>query len=271
MARNVLKYERLLAESPKQAMTEAALQRPNVPHLQTRDTYEGLCQTLGSQVGFCSRGEQERDKPSLRGTGQSWPNVRVKAGVSEQADPENVRVITFRTPPVFSALVSLSRFLLLSPFFLPLSLQPTHYQNPSLYCSYETNSSPYLLLQPVRKEVIHLEPYVALYHDFVSDLEAHKIRELAEPWVSVPKSPPRTFLYGLSCLESGRVRTGWWKHPHTSPVREFRMAEEISGHLCREGVNLHLNKTISLEVLKMSSQRLLGNTQLDRHLSKGSK
>lgn len=69
------------------------------------------------------------------------------------------------------------------------SFQPIHYQIPSLYCSYETNSSPYLLLQPIRKEVIHLEPYVALYHDFVSDSEAQKIRELAEPWVSVPKAP----------------------------------------------------------------------------------
>ncbi|XP_027629950.1 prolyl 4-hydroxylase subunit alpha-3 isoform X1 [Tupaia chinensis] len=61
--------------------------------------------------------------------------------------------------------------------------QPTHYQIPSLYCSYETNSSPYLLLQPVRKELIHLEPYIALYHDFVSDSEAQKIRALAEPWL----------------------------------------------------------------------------------------
>lgn len=52
MARNVLKYEKLLAESPNQVVAEAVIQRPNVPHLQTRDTYEGLCQTLGSQVGF---------------------------------------------------------------------------------------------------------------------------------------------------------------------------------------------------------------------------
>ncbi|XP_057612163.1 prolyl 4-hydroxylase subunit alpha-3 isoform X3 [Chionomys nivalis] len=109
MARNVLKYERLLAESTHQEATEVVIQRPNVPHLQTRDTYEELCQTLGSQ--------------------------------------------------------------------------PTHYQIPSLYCSYDTNSSPYLLLQPARKEVIHLQPFVVLYHDFVSDAEAQKIRELAEPWL----------------------------------------------------------------------------------------
>ncbi|XP_064221358.1 prolyl 4-hydroxylase subunit alpha-3 isoform X2 [Aotus nancymaae] len=109
MTRNVLKYERLLAESPNQVVAEAVIQRPNIPHLQTRDTYEGLCQTLGSQ--------------------------------------------------------------------------PTLYQIPSLYCSYETNSNPYLLLQPIQKEVLHLEPYIALYHDFVSDSEAQKIRELAEPWL----------------------------------------------------------------------------------------
>lgn len=58
MARNVLKYEKLLAESPNQAVMETVIQRPNVPHLQTRDTYEGLCQTLGSQVGF----PREREK-----------------------------------------------------------------------------------------------------------------------------------------------------------------------------------------------------------------
>ncbi|XP_057612162.1 prolyl 4-hydroxylase subunit alpha-3 isoform X2 [Chionomys nivalis] len=50
MARNVLKYERLLAESTHQEATEVVIQRPNVPHLQTRDTYEELCQTLGSQL-----------------------------------------------------------------------------------------------------------------------------------------------------------------------------------------------------------------------------
>ncbi|XP_057363206.1 prolyl 4-hydroxylase subunit alpha-3 isoform X3 [Manis pentadactyla] len=50
MARNVLKYEKFLAEHPNQAVAETVIQRPNVPHLQTRDTYEGLCQTLGSQL-----------------------------------------------------------------------------------------------------------------------------------------------------------------------------------------------------------------------------
>ncbi|XP_009996290.1 PREDICTED: prolyl 4-hydroxylase subunit alpha-3 [Chaetura pelagica] len=54
---------------------------------------------------------------------------------------------------------------------------------PHLSCSYETNGSPYLLLQPVKKEVVQLQPYVALYHDFVSDAEAETIKGLAGPWL----------------------------------------------------------------------------------------
>lgn len=65
MARNVLKYERLLAENGHLMAAETAIQRPNVPHLQTRDTYEGLCQTLGSQVGFLG----ERERGGLTGVG----------------------------------------------------------------------------------------------------------------------------------------------------------------------------------------------------------
>lgn len=60
MARNVLKYERLLAKNGRQTVAETVIQRPNVPHLQTRDTYEGLCQTLGSQVRFLRERERGR-------------------------------------------------------------------------------------------------------------------------------------------------------------------------------------------------------------------
>ncbi|XP_027536749.1 prolyl 4-hydroxylase subunit alpha-3 isoform X2 [Neopelma chrysocephalum] len=52
-----------------------------------------------------------------------------------------------------------------------------------LGCSYETNSSPYLLLQPAKKEVVRIRPYVALYHDFISDAEAETIKGLAGPWL----------------------------------------------------------------------------------------
>ncbi|XP_005061829.1 PREDICTED: prolyl 4-hydroxylase subunit alpha-3 [Ficedula albicollis] len=52
-----------------------------------------------------------------------------------------------------------------------------------LSCSYETNSSPYLLLQPAKKELVRIQPYVALYHDFITDAEAETIKGLAGPWL----------------------------------------------------------------------------------------
>nr|XP_056714804.1 prolyl 4-hydroxylase subunit alpha-3 [Euleptes europaea] len=107
IARNILKYEKLLQDSSESGEETPALQRPNVTHLETRDMYEKLCQSLGSQ--------------------------------------------------------------------------PTQYRQAGLCCSYEANGNPQLVLQPLKREVIHQRPYVALYHDFVSDSEAEKIKELAAP------------------------------------------------------------------------------------------
>ncbi|NWV38138.1 P4HA3 hydroxylase, partial [Grantiella picta] len=64
-----------------------------------------------------------------------------------------------------------------------LSPQPAPERLLRLGCSYETNGSPYLLLQPAKKEMIQIQPYVALYHDFISDAEAETIKELAGPWL----------------------------------------------------------------------------------------
>ncbi|NXP50159.1 P4HA3 hydroxylase, partial [Heliornis fulica] len=61
--------------------------------------------------------------------------------------------------------------------------QPLPESVPNLSCSYETNGSPYLLLQPAKKEMVQVQPYVALYHDFISDTEAETIKGLAGPWL----------------------------------------------------------------------------------------
>ncbi|NWW96450.1 P4HA3 hydroxylase, partial [Rhynochetos jubatus] len=65
----------------------------------------------------------------------------------------------------------------------PLSPQLAPEHLPHLSCSYETNGSPYLLLQPAKKEVVRMQPYVALYHNFISDAEAETIKGLAGPWL----------------------------------------------------------------------------------------
>ncbi|KAJ8403876.1 hypothetical protein AAFF_G00347440 [Aldrovandia affinis] len=105
--RNVEKYEKLLGSSPPLDSPEILLQRPNTTYLRTRNTYEWLCQTQGSQ--------------------------------------------------------------------------PKHYENPGLFCDYFTNGSPSLLLQPMKREVVSLRPYVVLYHSFITGDEAESIRDLAQP------------------------------------------------------------------------------------------
>lgn len=65
------------------------------------------------------------------------------------------------------------------------SQQPTHFENPGLFCDYFTNGNPGLLLLPVRREVLSLQPYVVLYHNFITDTEAEDIQRLAQPGVSV--------------------------------------------------------------------------------------
>uniref|UniRef100_A0A674EI11 Prolyl 4-hydroxylase subunit alpha-3 n=1 Tax=Salmo trutta TaxID=8032 RepID=A0A674EI11_SALTR len=104
--KNVQKYERLLVDSPPLLSTDTGLKRPNTTYLRTRNTYERLCRTQGTQ--------------------------------------------------------------------------PTHYENPRLFCDYFNNDSPGLLLQPIRREVLSLQPYVVLYHSFITDSEAESIRDLAQ-------------------------------------------------------------------------------------------
>ena len=59
------------------------------------------------------------------------------------------------------------------------------YENPRLFCDYFNNDSPGLLLQPIRREVLSLQPYVVLYHSFITGSEAERIKDLAQTGVSV--------------------------------------------------------------------------------------
>ncbi|KAK9521083.1 hypothetical protein VZT92_020920 [Zoarces viviparus] len=107
VSQNVEKYEKLLLSSPPISIGVDGLRRPDSDHLRTRDTYERLCQTKGSQ--------------------------------------------------------------------------PIQFENPRLFCDYFTNGNPQLLLLPVRREVLSLQPYVVLYHNFITDTEAEDIKRTSHP------------------------------------------------------------------------------------------
>lgn len=57
------------------------------------------------------------------------------------------------------------------------------FRNPRHFCDYFTNGDPGLRLMPARREVLSLQPYVVLFHDFITDAEAEDIKELAQPGV----------------------------------------------------------------------------------------
>uniref|UniRef100_A0A8C2Z081 Prolyl 4-hydroxylase subunit alpha 3 n=1 Tax=Cyclopterus lumpus TaxID=8103 RepID=A0A8C2Z081_CYCLU len=61
------------------------------------------------------------------------------------------------------------------------SKQPMQFKNPKLFCDYFTNGNPQLLLLPVRREVLSLQPYVVVYHNFITDTEAEDIKRTSHP------------------------------------------------------------------------------------------
>uniref|UniRef100_A0A8C2X264 procollagen-proline 4-dioxygenase n=1 Tax=Cyclopterus lumpus TaxID=8103 RepID=A0A8C2X264_CYCLU len=72
------------------------------------------------------------------------------------------------------------------------TFQPMQFKNPKLFCDYFTNGNPQLLLLPVRREVLSLQPYVVVYHNFITDTEAEDIKRTSHPGVSAFSSSSNT-------------------------------------------------------------------------------
>ncbi|XP_026578415.1 prolyl 4-hydroxylase subunit alpha-3 [Pseudonaja textilis] len=111
-----------------------------------------------------------------------------------------------------------------------LGSQPAHRR---LSCSYETNRSPWLILQPLKKELLHPRPELALYHDFLSSSEAEKIKALAAPGlqrhgIALGRKP---FCGSLSdCRYSWIFFSAWLKDSLDPVVRALgRRAAALTG------------------------------------------
>ncbi|XP_037835223.1 prolyl 4-hydroxylase subunit alpha-3 [Kryptolebias marmoratus] len=115
---NVEKYEKLL--DPARPPSTDGSMRPSSAYLRTRDTYERLCQTQGSQ-------------PLAHQSGQNLTLLS--------------KLMSFKEPSTTSKVLFVH----------------------------------YLLLRPVRREVLSLRPFVVLYHDFITAAEAEDIKTFAQP------------------------------------------------------------------------------------------
>lgn len=54
-------------------------------------------------------------------------------------------------------------------------------QNSRLHCVYNSTTSPFLRLAPLKMELIALDPYMVIYHDVISPSEISELQSLAVP------------------------------------------------------------------------------------------
>ena len=58
------------------------------------------------------------------------------------------------------------------------------YIHVNLTCYYfDNNRNPRLILKPIKTELAFIDPYIWIYHDFLSDAEMDRLKEIANPKV----------------------------------------------------------------------------------------
>ncbi|KAH8281021.1 hypothetical protein KR054_006990, partial [Drosophila jambulina] len=84
----------------------------------------------------------------------------------------------------------------------------SHVPNPSrLHCRYNSTTSPFLILAPLKMEEISLDPYITVYHDIFSEKKTEKIIRFGDP-IMEP-----TYIYATGkgpVKNNGRTALGAW-------------------------------------------------------------
>jgi len=85
-----------------------------------------------------------------------------------------------------------------------------------LFCKYESRGKPYYVYGPRKVEVVNLQPYIAVIHDFITDSEANGLIKKAAPKLK------RSQMVGNSkqlngTLDDRRVSEQMWLGEDTSP------------------------------------------------------
>ncbi|KFM72508.1 Prolyl 4-hydroxylase subunit alpha-2, partial [Stegodyphus mimosarum] len=98
-----------------------------------------------------------------------------------------------------------------------------------LHCRYITNNSPYLLLQPVKEEELHLKPRLIVYHDILSDHEIEVIKYLAQPRLA--RATVQNSKSGALEIASYRIsKSAWLKDgDHEVVARLSQRIRDITG------------------------------------------
>lgn len=93
-----------------------------------------------------------------------------------------------------------------------------------LYCYYQHGPSDFLIISPVKAEVVHIHPTVTIYHDVLSDSEIAVIKELATPMFK--RATVQNYKTGELETASYRISKSSWLKSEDSEV-VFRVNERI--------------------------------------------
>ena len=75
-----------------------------------------------------------------------------------------------------------------------------------LTCQYRRHH-PMFYINPLREEVMYLDPRIVIYHNLITDAEIAKVKELAKPRVSTPVQRLSSFAYNYKCNFQGGLHS----------------------------------------------------------------
>ncbi|GBM54730.1 Prolyl 4-hydroxylase subunit alpha-1 [Araneus ventricosus] len=116
----------------------------------------------------------------------------------------------------------------------------SHRVESKLKCRYTTNNNSYLLLQPIKQEILSLDPFICMYHDIISDKDIELFKKIALPRLArATVTNPKT-----GALETATYRvskSAWFKdkvHPRIAHASQF--VKEITGLETNTAEELHI-------------------------------
>ncbi|GIY42248.1 prolyl 4-hydroxylase subunit alpha-1 [Caerostris extrusa] len=112
----------------------------------------------------------------------------------------------------------------------------SHLKESKLRCRYTTNNSKYLLLQPVKEEVLSLDPKILMYHDVISDKDVELFRNISLPMLT--RANVINPVTGVQEPATYRVSKKDKYHPRVK--RASRIVQEVTGLSVDTAEELHV-------------------------------
>ncbi|KAH8281023.1 hypothetical protein KR054_006997, partial [Drosophila jambulina] len=113
-----------------------------------------------------------------------------------------------------------------------------------LHCRYNSTTSPFLILAPLKMEEISLDPYIVVYHDIFSVKKTENIIRFGEPRMS----PTYIYSAGKGPVYSGRSALGAWIHEEDLIATDspFQNLKDV----LRDITGLNTDDVFEIQILK---------------------